>query len=179
MPHKFPVGDKVWLHLQKEYLEPLGNIDHSDMVFTSLPRLWETMHLSSKFPIPWPAPSVKCGPPSAILSTITRHIRHCKTTHTHIVKSRLHGTSCNWSDHGHTNQLHSPIEYPIVSSCQSRPAPSPGQVAHQGSSSAEVSSSDGGTQCNGDHCFLRGEEWSRWILMATLQFHLDPHHCFF
>jgi hypothetical protein len=29
-------------------------------------------------------------------------------------------------------------------------------VAHQASSSTEVSPFDGGTQCNGDHCFLRG-----------------------
>jgi hypothetical protein len=45
-----------------------------------------------------------------------------------------------------------------LSSCQSRPTPSPRQVAHQGPSSAEVSSSHGGTQRNGDHCFLREEE---------------------
>ena len=33
-----------------------------------------------------------------------------------------------------------------------------GQFLHQGPSSTEVSSSDGGTQHNGDHCFLRREE---------------------
>jgi hypothetical protein len=41
------------------------------------------------------APSVQCGSPSTILSTITGHIRHCRTTHTNRVKSRLHGTSHN------------------------------------------------------------------------------------
>ena len=44
------------------------------------------------------------------------------------------------------------------------------RTAFQGPSSV-----DGGTQCNGDHCFLTGEEWSRWILVATCQVHLDPH----
>ena len=102
-------------------------------------------------PIPWPTPSVQCGPPSAILSTITRHIRHCITAHTHRVKSRLHGKSFNWSNHGHIHQAHSPSEHPTVSSCQSKPTPSPGQVAHQGPSLAEISSSHGGTQRNGDH----------------------------
>jgi hypothetical protein len=33
-----------------------------------------------------------------------------------------------------------------------------GQLLHQGPSSAEVSSSHGGTQRNGDHCFISGEE---------------------
>ena len=54
----------------------------------------------------------------------------------------------------HTHQK----KYPTVSSCQSKPTPSLGQVAHEGPSSAKVSSSLGGTQRNGDHCFLRGEE---------------------
>ena len=50
---------------------------------------------------------------------------------------------------------HPPTEDPSISSCQSRPTPSPRQMAHQGSSSAEVSSSNGGTQRNGDHCFFQ------------------------
>ena len=37
-------------------------------------------------------------------------------------------------------------------------APAPRQVAHPGPNSAEISSSDGGTQRNGDHCFLRRED---------------------
>jgi len=32
------------------FLEPIRNSDHSDMILTPLPRLWETMHLSSAFP---------------------------------------------------------------------------------------------------------------------------------
>ena len=52
-------------------------------------------------------------------------------------------------------------------------------MAHQEPSSAEVSSSHGGTQRNGDHCFLWGEERCRRILVATHLFHLNPHHCFF
>ena len=51
-------------------------------------------------------------------------------------------------------------------------------MAHQGPSSAEVSSSHGGSQHNGDHYFLIGEEWSRRILVATHLFLLDPHHYF-
>ena len=53
------------------------------------------------------------------------------------------------------------------------------QFLHRGPSSTEVSSSHGGTQRNGDHCFLRGEERSKRILVATHLFLLDPHHCFF
>ena len=44
------------------------------------------------------------------------------------------------------------------------------KVAHQESSSTKVYSSDGGTQCNGDHCLLRAEDWSRWISVATHHF---------
>ena len=129
--------------------------------------------------IPWSAPSVQCGPPSALLSTSTRHIRCGRTTHTNKVKPRLNGESHNWSNYGHTDQEHAPIEDPAISSCQCNPTPSPGKVAHQGPSSTEVSSSHGGTQRNGDHCFLRGEEWSRRILLATHLFLLDCHQYFF
>jgi hypothetical protein len=50
------------------------------------------------------------------------------------------------------------IKHTAISSCQSRPTPSPRQMAHQGPSSTEVSSSHGGTQSNGYHCFLRRED---------------------
>jgi hypothetical protein len=87
--------------------------------------------------IPWSTPSVKCGPPSALLSPSTGHIRHGRTTHTNIVKSRLHVTSHTLSDYGHTNQEHPPTKDPTISSCQSKTTPSLGKVAHQGPSSAE------------------------------------------
>ena len=45
-----------------------------------------------------------------------------------------------------------------LSSRQIRVAPTPRQVAHPGPNSAEISSSDGATQRNGDHCFLMGED---------------------
>ena len=46
MSHKFQVGDKVWLHLQKERLTgAYRNLDHSNMVLTPLPRLWDIIHL--------------------------------------------------------------------------------------------------------------------------------------
>jgi hypothetical protein len=54
----------------------------------------------------------------------------------------------------HTRQQN--IQLYRVSSFQSKPTPSPRQVAHQGPSLAEVSSSHGGTQHNGYHYFLRG-----------------------
>jgi hypothetical protein len=49
----------------------------------------------------------------------------------------------------------------------SRAIPAPRQVAHLRPNSVEISSPNGGTQCNGDHYFLRGENRSRWILLAT------------
>jgi hypothetical protein len=48
--------------------------------------------------IPWPAPSIQCGPPSTILSTIVGHIRHCRTTHTNRVKP-------NCMEHATTDQI--------------------------------------------------------------------------
>jgi hypothetical protein len=41
---------------------------------------------------------------------------------------------------------------------QSRKTPAPRQVAHQGPNSAEISSSDGGTQHNGDYSFVMRED---------------------
>ena len=48
--------------------------------------------------IPWSAPSVQCGPPSAILPTYTGHLWRFRTTHTNRVKPILHGTSHNLLD---------------------------------------------------------------------------------
>ena len=62
------------------------------------------------------------------------------------------------SDHGHADQEHLKTKDPTISSCQSRPTPSPRQVAHQRPSSIEVFSSHEGTQRNGEYCFQRGEE---------------------
>ena len=75
--------------------------------------------------IPWFAPSVQCGLPSALLSTSTWHIRSGRTTHTNRVKPQLHGTSHNWSNYGHTDQENPPAKDLAISSCQSRPTPSP------------------------------------------------------
>jgi hypothetical protein len=66
-----------------------------------------------------------------------------------------------------TGQGHSLAEDPTLSGCQDRATPTPRKVAHLGSNLTEVSSLDGGTQHNGDHCFLRGEDLSTWILVAT------------
>ena len=101
--------------------------------------------------IPWSAPSIQCGLPSSLLPTSTGHLRHCRTTHINRVKPRLHGTVHHRLYHGHENKEHSPTEYLTILGCQSWPTLAPRQVVHQGPSSAEVSSSHGGTQRNGDH----------------------------
>ena len=95
--------------------------------------------------IPWSAPSLQCGSPSSLLPTSTGHLEHCRTTHTNRVKSRLHGIGHQRLYHGHADQEHSPTEDPIISGCQSWPTPAPRKVVHQGPSSAEISSSHGGT----------------------------------
>jgi hypothetical protein len=51
-----------------------------------------------------------------------------------------------------------PTKDPDLSGCQGRENPTPRKVAHVGPNLAEVSSPDGGTQCNGYHFFLRGED---------------------
>jgi hypothetical protein len=48
---------------------------YSVMDPTPSPRFWVTMILSSTFPLPWLAPNVQCGPPSALFSTIIGHLR--------------------------------------------------------------------------------------------------------
>jgi hypothetical protein len=107
VPHKFQVGNKVWLHLQKERLtrthQKLRPLRHGP--YTSTKAMGKQCFGAQHSSIPSLAPSVQCGPSSTMLPTITGHIRDCRT-------------------------------------------------AHQGPSSAEA----GGTQRNGDHCFLRGEE---------------------
>jgi hypothetical protein len=50
VPHKFQVGDKVWLHLQKERLTgPHRSFAHFIMGHTPSPRLWGIILLSSTF----------------------------------------------------------------------------------------------------------------------------------
>jgi hypothetical protein len=50
--------------------------------------------------------------------------------------------------------------------------PAPKKVAHPGPNSTEISSTDRGTQRNGDNFFLRGEDLSRRILATTHLFQL-------
>jgi hypothetical protein len=71
---------------------------------------------------------------------------------------------------------------PDLSGCQGRETPTPRQVAHPGPNPAEVSSPDGGTQRNGDHCFLRGRidpggywwppTYSNWLLVSIFVQHV-------
>jgi hypothetical protein len=60
-------------------------------------------------------------------------------------------------------------------------APAPRKVAHPGPKSIEISSSDGGTQCNGGNFFLRGggliqmdfnapPTYSNWLIFEFFQF---------
>jgi hypothetical protein len=50
VPHKFQVGDKVWLHCRNNTLQdPIGSFAHSVMGRTPSPRSWGIMLLSSTF----------------------------------------------------------------------------------------------------------------------------------
>ena len=122
-------------------------------------------------PLPWPTPSIQCGPPSPILSTTAGHNRGSREVDTYRAQPRLHGTEHHWSHYAHTSQGNLPTKDPTLLGGQSRPTTPPGKMAYQGLSSTKVSPSNGGTQCNGNHYLLRGEDWSRWILMATHLFH--------
>ena len=122
--------------------------------------------------LPWPAPSVQRGSPSPLFPTIIGHLRSRRTTDTNRAQSWIHTTGIQWSDCGQIYQGHSTTKDPSLLSHQSRVAPALRQVAHPGPNSAEISSSNGGPQRNGDHCFLRREDWSRWISVATHLFQL-------
>jgi hypothetical protein len=92
--------------------------------------------------------------------------------------------------HRNIGQGNSPKKDPTLSGCQSREAPTPRQVTHLGPNSTEISSSNGGTQCNGENCFLRGRidpgeyrcppTYSNWITyifyLGSFIFHFG---CFF
>jgi hypothetical protein len=54
-------------------------------------------------PLPWPAPSVQCGPPSTILPTIIGHIRDRRAVDTDRAQPWLHGTWNHWSYQGHSD----------------------------------------------------------------------------
>jgi hypothetical protein len=71
---------------------PIGSSAHFAMDLTASLRLWVAMILISTLTLSWIAPSVQCGPPSAIVSTIIRHLKDCRTTDTNRAQPRLHGT---------------------------------------------------------------------------------------
>ena len=107
---------------------------------------------------------------------IIEHLRDRRTTGTNRSQPWLYGTIIHWSDSGHIGQGHVPAADPTLSGCQGRETPTPRKVAHPRPNSTEVSSSDGGNQCNGDHCFLRGRidiggywwppTYSNWLLLS-------------
>jgi hypothetical protein len=151
--------------------DPIGSFAHSIMVCTLSPRLWGIIILSSTFLYyglytinkamgdnPWPTPSVQCVSNSPLFPTIIGHLRSRRTIDTKRDQPQLHTTGIQVSDCGETGQGHSTTKDPTLSSRQSRATPAPRQVVQLGPSSTEISSSNGGPQCNGDHCFLRRED---------------------
>ena len=79
VPHKFQVGNKVWLHRQKERLtrthQKLRSFRHG--LYSSIKAMGNN---ALEHIIPSPAPNVQCGPSSTMLPTITGHIRDCRTS---------------------------------------------------------------------------------------------------
>ena len=65
-------------------LGPIKSSIHFAMGLTLSPRVWVKILLSSTLPpsLDWIAPSVQCGPPSTIFSTIIGHLRDRRTTDT-------------------------------------------------------------------------------------------------
>jgi len=112
-------------------------------------------------PFPLPTPILQHGSPSTIFPTIFGHLRDSRVVDTNKAQPWLHATFIQWSDFGDTNQQHPTSKDPILLSCQSRETPAPRQVTHSGPNSTEISSIDGGNQCNWNHLFLRREYWSK------------------
>ena len=140
----------------------IGSFKHFAMGLTTSQRLWETIHLSWVFPL-------SLAYTEYSMWTLFIHTFH------HCWKHRRYQINWNlpssiqttfliwnyWSHHAHIGQGYSQTKYPTLSGGQSRVGIPPRQMAHQESSSTKVSPSDGGTQLNGYHFLLRGEDWSR------------------
>lgn len=77
---------------------------------------------------------------------------------------------CSRIRHGNINQTQKSRSLANKLPIWSTPAPR--QVAYHIPNSSKVSPSHGVTQHNWDNCFLRGDEWSKWILGATRLFHI-------
>jgi hypothetical protein len=152
VPHNFQVGDKVWLHLQEDRLvgpyrkiRPLryGPYTITKVVednafelgippFLGLHLVFNVDCLRPYFP-----PLLNTSDMAEQL-TPTELNPDCmeQATTDRIMDTQIKNT------HQQRIQLYRVVKV--------------GQLLHQGPSSTEVSSSHGGTQCNGDHCFLRG-----------------------
>ena len=163
VPHKFQVGDKVWLHLQKECfigtyrkLWPLRYCSYTitkvvgDNTFElSIPPF---LGLHPVFNVDRLRPYF---PPLLDTFNIAEQL-----TPTKLNPNCMEQVATDWimdTQIKYTHQQNIQL-YRVVKAGQLLHQ---GQVGHQGPSSAKASSSHGGTQHNGDHCFLRGEEWSR------------------
>jgi hypothetical protein len=68
-----------------------------------------------------------------------------------IVDTQVKGTRQQWI------QLYWVVN-PTLLGCQGKATPTSRKVAHTGPNPIEISSHDGGNQCNGYHCFFRGED---------------------
>jgi hypothetical protein len=182
VPHKFQVGNKVWLHLQKEHLTrphrklfPLlyglytitkatgdNSFELNIPPFLGLHPVFNVDLLRPYFPPLLDTSEIEKQLTPTELNPMTTYNRNPVI----ILWKKIQG--------------HSLAKDPTLSSCQSRVAPAPRQVAHQGPNSTEISSSNGGTQQNGDHCFLRGRidpdgyrwppTYSNWLILAVFQF---------
>ena len=173
--HNFQVGDKVWLHLQKECLtgphhklHPLlyGTITKAignNAFELSIPPF---LGLHPIFNVDLVCP---CFPPLLDTSDNAEQITPKELNQNCMEQAT---TDCIMD-----MQIKKTLQHKIQLYRVGQLVPR--QLVHQGPSSTEVSSSHGGTQRNGDHFFLSGEELSRWILVATHLFHLGPHHFLF
>ena len=80
--------------------------------------------------LPWPAPSIQCGPPSTIFLTTAGHIKGGRAIETYRNQTWLHVTRNHLLDYGHIGSGHPQTEDPTLSGCQSMTVNPPRQVAH-------------------------------------------------
>ena len=83
------------------------------------------------FPLPWPTPSIQCGPPSPIFFTTVGHIGGSRAADTYRDQPWLHETTNILSHYKHTVQAHPPTEDPTILGGQSRPATPQEKMDHQ------------------------------------------------
>jgi hypothetical protein len=157
VPHKFQVGDKVWLHLQKEHLtgphQKLRPLSYGPYTITKAMgdnsfelNIPPFLGLHPVFNVDLLRPYF---PPLLDTSEVAEQMTPKEINpdniqqpyNDHIVDTQIKGTQ--------QQRIH------LYRVRQIRAAPTTRQVAHPEPNSTEIYSSDGGPQCNGDHLFLR------------------------